>query len=196
MTVGRPIEFDRDAVLDAAMGVFWEQGYEATSVQDLIKSMGLSKSSLYQSFGDKQELFRKCLERYKSTVIGELDRRLASAPEGRLFVEELFYSVANGAGKVEAARGCLVVNSVSEFSSRTDGLALEAHEALEDFARLFLNAVKRAQAEGDIPSEKCPTALARYLVGCMSGLRILLKSGCNKRDARAVVEVMLSALSS
>jgi|CXWL01.1.fsa_nt_gi TetR/AcrR family transcriptional repressor of nem operon len=194
MTLGRPLEFDPDKALDAALEVFWAKGYEATSMGDLLKAMALSKSSLYQTFGGKRELFKRCLGRYQDRFTTELRERLQRSSSGRRFIEEVFEYVADTAQEPEGAKGCLVANSASEFGQRDSGFAKPVAQGLRGLGLVFTEALYRAQAEGDVPRRADLNALASYLVSSMTGLRTLIKTGLEKREARAMVPLILAAL--
>jgi len=116
MTQGRPLAYDPDKALEAAMHLFWQQGYEATSLHDLLKAMGLSKSSLYQGFGDKKELFLRCVNRYCEEVSARFVARLAEAESGLNFIKWVLLHAPAEAGQSESRRSCLRMNTASEFA--------------------------------------------------------------------------------
>lgn len=194
MVLGRPLTFDPDTALDRSLGVFWRQGYEGTSVADLLEATSLSKSSLYQAFGNKQALFERCLERYSATVLGKMEAELDRATSGRAFIEQVFAGVAQTAGTVAGARGCLIGNSANEFGQREPTLAAPVTAGLDRLAAVFVKALSRAQLEGDIPAEQDVRAAATYLVGAMNGLRTMIKAGLNRRGAADMVSLILKAL--
>jgi TetR/AcrR family transcriptional repressor of nem operon len=193
-TLGRPLEFDPDQALDAAVEVFWCKGYEATSMTDLLEAMNLSKSSLYQTFGSKQQLFRRCLSRYVDRLSAKMAQDLEDANSGRGFIESTFVSIANTAQQPEGAKGCLVGNSANEFGQREPTLTAPVTDGLNRFAKVFVEAVVRAQAEGSISTDADPRALGNYLVGTMNGLRMMIKAGADRRSAKGMVTLILKAL--
>jgi AcrR family transcriptional regulator len=98
VTRGRPLEYHSEQVIDAAMKLFWHNGYEATSMQELVGAMGLARSSLYQAFGSKSQLFLTCLDRYQEATALDLTSRLESATTGRAFIEgTLLWAIAEAA---------------------------------------------------------------------------------------------------
>ena len=97
LSPGRPLEFDPDAALDAAMQIFWRNGYENTSMQNLLDGMNLSKSSLYQAFGGKQALFERCMTRYGDEMIASLRHALQESPSGLGFIRQFLESVLDEA---------------------------------------------------------------------------------------------------
>lgn len=192
--LGRPLEFDPDKAVDAAMEVFWCKGYEATSMTDLLEAMGLSKSSLYQTFGNKQQLFERCLARYAAMLSTNMERELNTAKSGRSFIENLFDTIANTAQQAEGAKGCLMVNSVNEFGQRDPAIAISLDDNLQLFTKIFMTAVKRAQSEGDISADIDPHAIASYLHVGVSGLRTMIKAGADRKSTKGTVSLLLKAL--
>lgn len=194
MSRGRPPEFDPELALDAAMEVFWSKGYEATSMSDLLDAMALSKSSLYQAFGGKRQLFKRCLTRYQERFSDGLRKRLEQARSGRGFLADVFETVAETAEKREGAKGCLVANSANEFGQRDIGFSKPVAQGLEGLAQIFKEALHRAQTEGAVSRQTDLDVLANYLVGAMTGLRTLIKTGLGKNEARAMVSIILAAV--
>lgn len=190
-TVGRPLEFDPDAALEAAMQQFWSKGYEHTSMQDLLDAMNLSKSSLYQAFGGKQSLFRRCVVRYADQVTERLRAALQAAPSGRRFIEAFLHSVVK---EVQQPRGCLVMNTASEFAQAEPEIAADVAQSVERFRAVLQAAVERAQQEGDIPLDRDPRLLASYLVSSMSGLKVQSKAGADAKTLKGIIAVILKAL--
>lgn len=191
---GRPLEFDPDAAEVAAMQVFWRNGYENTSMQDLLVAMNLSRSSLYQAFGGKQALFERCMSRYGDEMVGHLRGALQAAPSGLAFIRQFLESVLDEARGVCEARGCLVLNTANEFARRDPQIAEAVSLALNRFHEVLLAAVERAQREGDIPRERNASMLATYLVSNMSGLKTLSKAGAGEETLKGIIKLSLKAL--
>ena len=191
---GRPLEFDPDVALDAAMQVFWRNGYENTSMQDLLEAMQLSKSSLYQAFGGKPALFERCIARYGDEMIGALRDALQRSPSGLGFIRRFLESVLDEARGVCEARGCLVLNTANEFARRDARIAEAVSQGLGRFREVLQAAVERAQREGDIPKQRDAAMLANFLVSTMSGLKTMSKAGADEDTLRGIVELGLKAL--
>ncbi len=174
------------------MHQFWSKGYEHTSMQDLLAAMNLSKSSLYQTFGSKRQLFRRCVERYANQFVARLRQGLADAPSGRRFIEDFLHSVLQDVG---TPRGCLVMNTATEFGQSEPEIARDLAQSIGRFLGILQAAVERAQREGDIAPERDPQMLASYLVSSMSGLKTQAKAGADARMLKGIIAVILSALS-
>ncbi|MBZ0276633.1 MAG: TetR/AcrR family transcriptional regulator [Anaerolineae bacterium] len=194
MNPGRPLEFNPEVALNAAQEVFWRNGYEATSMMDLLEAMNLSKSSLYQTFGSKQQLFERCLAHYTDWLSAKMVKALEESPSGRKFIEDSFMEVAETAQQPTGAKGCLIANSANEFGQRVPALTIPVVNGLERFIGVFMDAVIRAQSEGDIPAEADAYALASYLLGSMNGLRTMIKAGTDRHSAKGMVALILKAL--
>ena len=194
MTVGRPIEFDPQQALDAAMCVFWQRGYEATSLEDLLAAMDISKSSFYQAFGSKSELFQRCLENYRDASTDRLRTMLDQAASGKAFLESILNGIADGTKDPMGRAGCLLMNTANEFAQRDPRIAVLVTKSLERMEDLFYAAICRAQAEGDIPKKADARSLALFLIANLGGLRLMTRAGASPEKIRTVGKVILSGL--
>lgn len=197
MAVGRPMEFDPQVALSAATRVFWQRGYEATSLDNLLGEMDISKSSFYQAFGSKPELFQRCLESYRDSNVDHLRVTLDQSASGKEFLEAVFGNVAEKAGKASdpmRRTGCLLMNTASEFAQRDPKIAMLVARALQQIEDLFYAAVCRAQAEGDIPKTADARSLALFLLTSLGGLRGMTKAGATPEKIRAVIKIILNSL--
>jgi len=194
MSIGRPLEYSSEQVLDTAMGLFWRKGYEATSLQDLVGAMGLSRSSFYQAFGSKRELFLSCLERYQESTALDLTTRLDDAATGRDFIEDtLLWAIEEVIEGVDP-KGCLVVNTATEFAQRDEQVAARVSQGFDKYRAIFLAAARRGQEDGSVRNDKEATLLAHYLVTSMSGLRTMVKAGTDIEVLRGMVAMVMSAM--
>jgi len=194
MNVGRPIQFQPDAVLEKAMQLFWRKGYQGSSLQALLAATGLSKSSLYNAFGGKKQLFQRCLIRYRDQSAGRLRRHLEEAESAHAFISETLLSVAREPRTGTGPRGCFVMNTATEFAQCDGDVARQVDHSLTLFHDRFLAAVKRGQQEGEITRNIDPGMLATYLVTCMGGLRTMVKGGASVDQAERTVRIILRAL--
>ncbi len=194
MSIGRPLQFNPDHALDAAMHLFWIKGYEATSLQQLLDTMKLSKSSFYQTFKSKHQLFESCLRHYELTLINELNQKYSDSENGLQFIQNLFNEMSQECSKNTSPKGCLLMNTVSEFAQTDPGIASLVSKSLEKFYQVFFNAINNAQKHGLIDSQRNTEALARYLISSMSGLKNMVKAGSNKTTISQINSVVLSSL--
>ena len=195
MAKGRPLQHDREQALEAAMHVFWQKGYEATSMQDLMAATTLSKSSLYQGFGNKHRLFLKCLERFQHHTVSDLRQRLSLSDTGLAFIQDVLYWVIDEAAHDEASpKGCLLVNTATEFSQNDIDVSHRVSDAFSDYRTIFFEAAQKGQLDGSIRNDQPTEYLANYFVTCMSGLRTMVKAGSPVDDLRRVVAMMIASL--
>lgn len=194
MNQGRPLEFDPHLALQSAMELFWCKGYEATSLQELLSAMRISKSSLYHAFGNKHELFERCLKVFRERQVGKMTAALEQAPSAKAFLRTMLMAVANEAATDSHPKGCLIMNTATEFSGRDAVVAELVSEGTSQFAAVFQTAIERAQLNGEIDANKDSKILARYVVSAMSGLKTMAKAGMPALAIEDLAEVALSAL--
>lgn len=192
--MARPLEFDPDKALNEAMELFWSNGYDATSLSDLLEAMELSKSSFYQSFGNKKQLYQQCLHQYRKQISKQLLAELDEATSAMDFLKDLFVSISRKANTAEGRRGCLIMNSASAKAPLDSEIGKIVAEGAQQFENIFYQAIKRAQKEGDIPSKKDPQILAKYLVSSRSGLLAMAKSGSTPDELNQIIDVTLMGL--
>jgi len=193
--MARSKAFDPDLALRKAMQLFWRQGYEATSVDDLVHAMGVNRASLYATFGDKRTLFRLALERYIATVLAprlDATESTSSALAGlRGLLGEL---VAFAAGDPQR-RGCLAVNAACELAGRDPEVTALLKGQAEALEVLLARVIARAQANGELPRGRDPTALARLLASVIDGLRVRSKLAPDRAALESIAETAMAALS-
>jgi TetR/AcrR family transcriptional regulator, transcriptional repressor for nem operon len=193
--VARTKEFDPDAVLQKALELFWERGYEATSMADLVGHLGIARASIYATFGGKHELYMKALDRYVQTrdlgVVEALSQPGPVLPAVRALVE----SYARNSLEDERRRGCMVVNAAVEMMARDLQAARRVEASWDTLETALTSALARARAQGEIPADKDPCALARFLLVMLQGLRVLGRAHPDEgrlRDAAAQALAVLA----
>ncbi|MFF2083495.1 TetR/AcrR family transcriptional regulator [Nocardia sp. NPDC058176] len=189
--MGRVKEFDPDVALRAAMDLFWRQGYEATSMQDLVDHLGLGRGSIYATFGGKHDLFLRAFERYVDDArAGLLDQ--LSAPGSSLdAVKSLVRWYAQTASDDEQRKGCFMTNTAVEVPEDRDAGRLVT-SSLEDMETVLTAALMRARSEGELPADRDPVALARFLVTVLQGIRVVGKTSIRRRFLDDTVAQALS----
>ncbi|GAA2258190.1 TetR family transcriptional regulator [Streptomyces ruber] len=178
--MARTKEFDPDAALQSALELFWRRGYEATSMSDLVEHLGIGRASLYATFGSKHELYLKALDRYSENqsplLLRELSRPGPALPAVRAVVRRF---ATEAASDEERLRGCLVVNTATELAPHDDAAALRVVRSWDHLETLLHAALARAQAQGELPEDRDPRALARMLLVLMQGLRVVGKASAD-----------------
>ncbi|MQY30891.1 TetR/AcrR family transcriptional regulator [Nocardia aurantia] len=191
----RTKEFDPDTVLERALELFWEHGYEATSVSDLVAHLGIAKASIYATFGGKQEFFAKALQRYLDRtdplIMAQLSQPGPVLPAVRALVDRY---ITDGA-EDERRRGCMVVNSAVEFAGRDREVARMVESSWAHLETTLTSALLRARAQGELSPESDARALARFLLVFLQGVRVLERSPGSAARLRDAARVALSTLS-
>ena len=194
MTLGRPLEFDPKVALDAAMHQFWVKGYNATSLQDLLNCMHLSKSSFYQAFLSKEELFLNCITHYCEQKTKELEDNLVTSSSGTKFIYQEFNSIVVNSVDTNIHNGCLLVNTVNEFGERNKKVSKLVNSSLKKFENIFKKALLIAQNKKEISKYKNLNANAFYLVSSLCGLQTMIKSGAKKKDLQDHIKIVMHTI--
>jgi len=176
------------------MHVFWARGYVGASLNELIEAMGLSKSSFYETFGSKHELFLASLDFYRDTVLHKLAEHLAGAPSPRAAIAEGLAMVIDKTLKQGDRRGCFIGNCATETASGDRAVAARVTAGMAHIEEAFHGAVARAQAVGEIPARHDARALARFLTSSLNGLRVMAEANRDRAALEDVVRITLSAL--
>ncbi|MEW9549341.1 TetR/AcrR family transcriptional regulator [Nonomuraea sp. NPDC050783] len=187
--MARPRKFDEERAVEAAMRAFWRTGYEATSTQDLCAATGLGRSSIYNTFAGKHDLFRRALRHY----MDERDTALAELMDGDLPVKEKVRTVLGWAvepGPDDPA-GCLVVNSMIELGPHDEEVAGMLRRSHELRVRIMRTAFEAARARGELGPGQDPLALARFVTATVSGLRVLARGGADRATLESVAGTAL-----
>ena len=190
--VPRPREFDEDCVVAAIRQVFWDKGYAATSVDDLMRASGLGKGSLYGAFGDKHNLFLRVLREYNAANDRMLHERLAAVPRGIDLVREFVRGPS--CDSESARRGCLLANTTAELAASMPDVAAEARRSYDATAKVLTVAVERAQREGDVDPDADPGQIAHAVLAVQLGVVALGRTGMGVDALSAVAESALGRL--
>ena len=186
-------QFDRHEVLDRAMAVFWERGYEATSVQDLLEAMGINRGSLYATFGDKRQLFLAVLDHYAEKVSTAMLDALGD-PDPRRAVAQMFAVLLRRTGDPSWPRGCLNTNTALECPGGGDAISRTIAERLGQQESALYHVLHRAQVAGTLHRGQDCRALARFFVGVAQGVNVVHKAGADSATLQDIVAIALRAL--
>lgn len=187
-------EFDPDAVLDDAMELFWERGYESTSVQDLVDGLCVNRSGLYRTFGSKRDLYLSALDAYRGRTGRRLRAQLNGEGAAAEAIRRIFEEVVEESVRGEERRGCFVVNAMVERAPHDADVAERLQDTFAHNRAAFRAAVERAQAEGDVDPDRDADALALHLLNTYHGLRVTARAEPGREALEALVASALSVL--
>ncbi|MCQ0986476.1 TetR/AcrR family transcriptional regulator [Jiella marina] len=192
MAKGRPREFDVDEALDKAVLLFWRQGYEGTSLADLVSAMGITKPSLYAAFGNKEELFKKAVDRYAERRGAFLDE-LLSQPSSRRAIE-CFLMMFTGAEAPEGTPcGCLMVQGALVCSPEGDAIKDDLMSRRMSNLKRLCERLERWKAEGDLPADTDTESLGRYVNTVANGLVVQANGGARPEELQEVVRQFMKS---
>jgi TetR/AcrR family transcriptional repressor of nem operon len=190
--MGRPRTFDIDTAVDRAMELFWRQGFDATSTEDLVEGLGITRGSLYKAFGSKEQLYAMALRRYCERHAGGLMEMLDGAEQVRPAIRSALLTLVE-ADLADPERGCLVVNAATERSAHPDTVRRVSH-TMGQIESALAGALERARAHGDIAADKNPRELAQFFTTFVQGLRVMGKARADRAFLENAVKVAVSAL--
>jgi TetR/AcrR family transcriptional repressor of nem operon len=192
--MGRSKEFEESVVLRKAMELFLEQGYEGTSMSDLIEHMGIHKKSLYDTFGDKHSLFMRTLDVFGEQMQADLRSEVLRAGNAKQAIKLVFDRVIEGMWDVEHRFGCLFVNSSIELGLRDAEVKERAGKAFAQTEHFLMELIKKGQQEGEITYNHDAEALAEYLHNSLLGIRVLIRNNTCKEKLYRISEFSISVL--
>jgi TetR/AcrR family transcriptional repressor of nem operon len=187
----RPKDFDEEEILRKAIYLFWEKGYNATSIHDLIDGLGIGRSSIYHTFGDKHQLFIKALEYYQVTGTAKITNVLENAPSLRAALEALMKLVITDLLNETVPKGCFKVNSEVEVAACDETVNKLVYNDDLLIEEALFKAFKKAQQTGEIDQSKDAVALARFFCCTITGMRVYAKF---RTEPRFFEDISRSAL--
>ncbi|MYS80943.1 TetR/AcrR family transcriptional regulator [Embleya scabrispora] len=194
--MARTKEFDPDAALQSALELFWERGYEATSMADLVARLGIARASIYATFGNKHDLYLAALDRYRESRNPELFEELSQPgpvlPAVRALVERFAREAAEEPSRL---LGCFLTNTAAELAAHDAGAARIVEYGWSQMETNLTVALTRARAQGELGPDRDPQVLARFLLVLLQGMRVVGKAGPDSvrlRDATRQALVLLT----
>ncbi len=192
--MARAKQFDIETVLDAAVGIFWKQGYNATSASDLVAALGVSRSSLYDTFGDKRNLYLQALHRYRKRVIGKQLYLIETSSDLRETIEAIFYLFMEQDVDAFNPRGCMLVNAATEMAATDADVAAIIKGNQWDLQKGWEMAIKKAQYQGEVGASRNPVSIAAAIYNAMIGFRVALKTDQDKATLDGIMKETLRIL--
>ena len=192
MPRGRPRSFDADEALDTALELFWQHGYEGTSVAMLTEAMGINMPSLYAAFGNKEELFKKVLDRYIEEPASYLPRSL-KAPTAREAALALFEGAITMVMNRGHPDGCLLVQGALAAGPTAEPVRIELSRRRGRAEAAIRKRFEAAREEGDLPEHADPIKLARYIMTIIWGMSVHAASGATRAQLKDIADTAMQA---
>jgi TetR/AcrR family transcriptional repressor of nem operon len=193
--MARTKEFNEDQALDKAIEIFWHKGYNGTSAQDLVTHLGLSRSSLYDTFGDKQKLFAQSLQRYQKNAQNQIVELFDQSENIKETLHDIFKQAVIESLEDRITKGCFMVNSSVELAMHDEEIAKIVKNNSQIMEEVFTTAIQKGQDSGHISKANSAKVLARFIFNNYSGIRVLARTG--ERDKQVyddIIKAMLSIL--
>jgi AcrR family transcriptional regulator len=191
--LGRPRSFDRDDALERALMVFWEHGYDATSIALLTESMGIGAPSIYAAFGDKRALFDDALDHYARTYGAFIVEALREGTEARAAVERLLREAAAMFSDKGHPPGCLVISAATNCSPRSAPVQRRLRSFRSQTVRALEDKMRSARADGTLPPHVDPHALALFYSAVLQGMSAQARDGASRRELEGIASTALGA---
>ncbi|CDZ77265.1 Copper outer membrane regulator [Legionella massiliensis] len=187
-------EFDRTIVLRKAIEVFWTRGFDSTNLPELLEAMGLSKSSLYDTFGDKKKLFEEAIDLYVKEIAFSKVEMLVNASSVKAGFQAFFAEQIRCCTDQKFPGGCFLVNTAISLNNVPPPLEKKIRESVEKMHALFLSQIQKGQKAGEIPHEKDASAFASAIIGTSMGMNVMAR--VNIRDVRTLEQMVETTMNS
>ena len=185
--------FDPHKALRAAVDVFWDSGYEKTSVDDLKEKMGVGRQSLYDTFGNKRSLYLQALDEYRIMTQADAKKLFDSGLGVRECFRTILFGIA-GESRAKLERGCMMINANVERARTDKALSELIKRNATEVREIFSTALRSGQRVGEIPPEKDPAALATFMFSTVHGMRHLGRTTGDRATLEQIATVALGAL--
>jgi TetR/AcrR family transcriptional repressor of nem operon len=193
--MARPKEFDPERALDKAMNVFWRLGYEHTSLEALMKEMGIARQSLYDTFGDKRALYLKAMAHYRDQTNSQMQKMLNEIPSVSDGFARLLYDLA-AETREQHERGCLLLSANLQRDPKDAVVRNFLRDNQARVEAIFLQALATAQKQEELSPKDDPAALARFFVVTIQGMRAMARLKSDRKALEQVAKVALAVFNS
>ena len=176
------------------MRLFWRKGYAATSVEDLTEALHVSRSSLYDTFGDKRTLFLEALKFYSQRVISITEQTIKTSSSPIAGIQVILEGLIDGIGQEPGSLGCFMVNSVAELVPYDQDVTKLATEYADSIQRLLKTALTEARAQNLATKKQTSEQLTAYVYNTIQGMRVLIKAGATREQMQSISDITLKSL--
>lgn len=192
-TRGRPRSFDADDALERAMQLFWQQGYESTSIADLTKAMNINPPSLYAAFGDKERLFLAAVARYGKRMGGKPAEILGAAPTAREAVQSLLEKAAHEFTDRSHPPGCMIITAATNCSAGAAQVQRMLADLRRGLEKQLETRIARAMSARELPAGTDAGALAKFYATVFAGMSIQARDGASRKSLLATAAAAMRA---
>ena len=192
--MARTKDFDENEVLARAVDLFWLKGYSCTSMQDLVDGLGISRSSLYDTYGDKHSLFIKALESYQNAASGKVCQIVGKAQPAKEVIKQLLELIAGELLEDRKHKGCFMVNAEVEVAPHDEEVSRMICKNDQQIEDTFYAVIKKGQDNGEITNKQDARALARFIINTVKGIRVTAKSTNDKTIFDDIIKLAISVL--
>lgn len=190
--MARTVEFNETETIEKAMNVFWEKGYHATSMQDLVDAMQINRSSLYNTIGDKHCLFLKCVQSYADTAMQETRDKVAKEPSALKAITNIIRDKA--AWVVDCDKGCLGVKTIFEIAPEDSAVRNILSKNNEKYLVFLTDLVQKAQEDGEIAANESPSLIAEYIMTTFTGWKQAYILNGNPITIKKMAEFLIKSI--
>ena len=192
--MARSKAFEVDQALDRALRIFWRQGYEGTSMQDLVNGMQINRASIYDTFGNKEALYLAALQHYQARNQAQVQQLIEQHTSVRNVLSQLLENMIQESLSDPEKKGCFVVNATTGLANRYEEVNRLVTENEARMVSLFEALVAQGQHSGEIDAKRCATALSAYIFSSLQGLRVLAVTNQNLTTLRRVKALILTTV--
>ena len=192
--MARPKTFEREEILEKAMNLFWKQGYHATSMDDLVKYVGINRASIYNSFGNKKAIFNQAFAHYRQINLQRLKDLFESQSSIKEGFQQLFAQTISNCQQDGEKKGCFVVNNVTELANKDPEMYSLLVQNKKEVEELFAIYLREGQKKGDISQTHQVEDLASFLFTVYSGLKVMEKLQPTPANLKGMISTALSVL--
>jgi TetR/AcrR family transcriptional repressor of nem operon len=192
--MARTKDFDEDEVLTRAMNLFWSRGYNATSMEDLVSGLGISRSSLYDTYTDKHSLFIKALENYQQMGYTKLQETASHPGPAKETIRKLIEMATEGLLAGKQQKGCFMLNAGVEVAPHDREVKNLVHRNDQLMGEMFFQIIQRGKKNGEIKNRRDARALSSFFLNTVKGLQVTAKSGPDKSVLDDIITMAVSTL--
>jgi TetR/AcrR family transcriptional repressor of nem operon len=192
--MARTKDFDEDEVLEKAMDLFWNKGYNGTSMQDLVDGLGISRSSLYDTYTDKHTLFIKSLDHYKKKASAAMTAIIEGSASAKETISRIMDYVVNQLTRDAEHKGCFLVNSAVELASHDQEINRMLCENDRQMEGLLIDAIEKGKKNNEITNTQSASSLAQFIFNNIKGMRVTARATADKKVFDEIAALTLSIL--